>query len=57
MSERLSWSGGDAVVELDASDRSVVGSTERMRIKVGFWPRLPVLYKDGAQILLIVPEQ
>ena len=84
VSERLSWSGGDAVVELDASDRSLVGSTERMRIKVGFWPRLAkgaaaipeaalrmsnptatvgwsltmtVLYKDGAQILLIVPER
>ncbi|MEO5872531.1 MAG: hypothetical protein ABIT91_21980 [Gemmatimonadaceae bacterium] len=82
--ERLTWAGGDAVVELDASDRSVVGSTERLRVKIGFWPRLPkgaaapqetalrmmnsaatfgksvmmtVLFKDGAQILLVVPER
>jgi hypothetical protein len=84
ISERLIWAGGDAVVELDASDRLVVGSTERMRLKIGFWPRLAkgaaapaeaalrmtngaatfgkpvmmnVLFKDGAQILLVVPER
>jgi hypothetical protein len=82
--ERLSWAGGDVVVELDASERSVVGSTERMRLKIGFWPRLAkgaeapketalrivnptaafgkpvmvtVLFKDGAQILLVEPER
>ncbi|MDB4892747.1 MAG: hypothetical protein JWL61_4602 [Gemmatimonadetes bacterium] len=84
LSERLIWAGGDAVVELDASERSGVGSTERMRLKIGFWPRLAkgaaapqetalrmtnaaaifgksvmmtVLFKDGAQILLVVPER
>lgn len=84
VSERLNWAGGDAVVELDASDRSVVGSTESMRLKIGFWPRLAkgaaapqesalrmtnnaatfgktvtmnVLFKDGAQMLLVVPER
>lgn len=82
VNERLTWAGGDVVVELDASDRSVFGATERMRLKIGFWPRLAtgatalpeaalrmtnaaatlgapammsVLFKDGAQILLVVP--
>jgi hypothetical protein len=84
VSERLSWAGGDAVVELDASDRTVAGTTEHMRVKIGFWPRLAtgaaarpdsplritntaasfgqslamsVHYKDGAQILVVVPER
>jgi hypothetical protein len=84
VSERLTWAGGDAVVELDASDRSVMGSTERTRLKIAFWPRLArgapapqeaalrmtnaaaafgkpvmmtVLFKDGAQILLVEPER
>jgi hypothetical protein len=82
--QRLSWAGGDVVVELDASDRSVEGSVERMRLKIGFWPRLAkgaeapqetalrmvnsaatfgkpvmmnVLFKDGAQILLVEPDR
>ena len=38
--QRLAWAGGDAVVELEASDPSTAGSNERIRLKVGFWPRL-----------------
>lgn len=81
--ERFTWSGGDAVFELDASALSHTASGESMLLRVRFWPRLGrgelaqpdsslrmthtaaplgkairmyVMFKDGAQILLVVPE-